>query len=66
MTTVEFATPVQELLPQVEERMRPENSEVYRLFGDASKLQSFTDWKPAYTLEQGLKKTIAWFLEREK
>ena len=46
-----------------QERLRPENSEVNRLLGDASKLRSMTDWKPAYTFEQGLAETIAWIRE---
>ncbi|MEG2930712.1 MAG: NAD-dependent 4,6-dehydratase LegB [Ruthenibacterium sp.] len=41
------------------ERLRPEKSEVNRLLGDATKLRSMTDWKPAYTFEQGLAETIA-------
>lgn len=46
------------------ERLRPEKSEVYRLFGDNSKLFEHTQWKPEYTLEQGLQKTIEWFSEK--
>lgn len=42
-------------------RIRPETSEVYRLYGDASLLMSKTDWKPKYHLEQGLEATIDWF-----
>lgn len=41
-----------------EERLRPEKSEVNRLLGDATKLRTLTDWKPAYTFEQGLAETI--------
>jgi nucleoside-diphosphate-sugar epimerase len=44
-----------------EQRLRPEKSEVNRLLGNAEKLRSMTDWKPAYTFEQGLAETIAWF-----
>ena len=39
-------------------RLRPENSEVERLLGDASKMRALTGWKPAYTFEQGLAATI--------
>ncbi len=42
-------------------RLRPEKSEVNRLFGDNTKLTKLTGWRPDYTLEQGLKETIAWF-----
>ena len=40
------------------QRLRPENSEVERLLGDASKMRALTGWKPAYTFEQGLAATI--------
>ena len=42
-------------------RMRPAKSEVFRLYGSNQKIKEHTDWKPAYTLSQGLKETIAWF-----
>ena len=41
-----------------EQRLRPENSEVNRLLGDASKMRALTGWKPAYPFEQGLAATI--------
>ena len=41
-----------------EERMRPENSEVERLYCNNSKLLNNTNWKPLYDLEKGLKETI--------
>lgn len=44
-----------------ESRLRPEKSEVFRLFGSNEKLRQYTDWKPKYTLETGLKETIEWF-----
>lgn len=43
-----------------EQRIRPDKSEVERLFCDNKKIISSTDWKPAYTLESGLKETIQW------
>jgi NAD dependent epimerase/dehydratase len=46
-------------------RLRPEKSEVFRLFGSNEKLKSFTDWNQKYTLEQGLKETIDWFSKKE-
>jgi nucleoside-diphosphate-sugar epimerase len=46
---------------QEEERLRPENSEVFRLFGDNSKLLAYTGWKPQTSLEEGLRQTIEWF-----
>lgn len=41
-------------------RLRPAKSEVERLLGSAAKLRSLTDWKPAYTFEEGLAETVAW------
>ena len=46
-------------------RLRPEKSEVFRLFGSNEKLKSYTDWKQKYTLEEGLKETIDWFSKKE-
>jgi NAD dependent epimerase/dehydratase len=46
-------------------RIRPEKSEVFRLFGSNEKLKSFTDWNQKYTLEEGLKETIGWFSKKE-
>ena len=45
------------------ERLRPANSEVERLWCDNSKIQSLTGFKPEITIEEGLKKTVDWFLE---
>lgn len=44
-----------------EERLRPENSEVFRLIGDSSRLRELTDWEPFYNLKAGLHETIKWF-----
>jgi len=44
-------------------RLRPEKSEVMRLYGSNQKLKQLTTWKPQYTFEQGLDETIAWFRE---
>jgi NAD dependent epimerase/dehydratase len=46
-------------------RLRPEKSEVFRLFGSNEKLKSFTDWSQKYTLEEGLNETIEWFSKKE-
>lgn len=43
------------------QRMRPEKSEVYRLFGSNNKISQFTDWRPSFSLTEGLKCTIDWF-----
>ena len=47
------------------QRVRPKNSEVFRLFGDNTKIQTLTNWRPRYTLAEGLKETIAWFTQPE-
>ena len=44
-------------------RVRPEKSEVQRLVCDYSKAHKLAGWKPRYTLEEGLEKTIDWFRE---
>lgn len=43
------------------ERIRPSKSEVFRLCGDNTLITSLTDWRPRYSLEEGLRETIAWF-----
>lgn len=43
-----------------EERLRPEKSEVNRLWADNKKIKDLTDWKPNYSLDEGLKETIEW------
>ncbi|MCX6722627.1 MAG: NAD-dependent 4,6-dehydratase LegB [Candidatus Staskawiczbacteria bacterium] len=47
------------------ERLRPEKSEVQRLFGSNKKLKELTKWKQNYLLEKGLKETIEWFSNKE-
>jgi nucleoside-diphosphate-sugar epimerase len=48
-----------------EQRLRPEGSEVNRLFGDNSRLREFTGWQPAYGgldgFRRGLTRTAEWF-----
>jgi NAD dependent epimerase/dehydratase len=43
------------------QRLRPQNSEVFRLLGCNKKLKEHTGWAPDTSLEQGLKQTIEWF-----
>jgi len=43
-----------------DQRVRPEKSEVNRLWADNSKIRELTGWQPKYTLEVGLKETIQW------
>jgi len=44
-----------------EQRLRPKKSEVNRLLGSNEKIKRLTDWRPQYTLEQGLAETIEFF-----
>ena len=42
-------------------RLRPEKSEVFRLWCDNTKIRELTGFEPKYSIKEGLKKTIAWF-----
>ncbi|TGN07993.1 NAD-dependent 4,6-dehydratase LegB [Leptospira ilyithenensis] len=44
-----------------EERLRPEKSEVFRLWGENKLIRDLTGYEPKYTLKEGLKHTIEWF-----
>ena len=44
------------------QRIRPEKSEVFRLWGDNTKIKNLTGFTPQYTMEQGLTETIEWFV----
>jgi NAD dependent epimerase/dehydratase len=46
-------------------RMRPEKSEVFRLFGSKEKITGHTKWEQQYSLSQGLAETITWFKNPE-
>jgi len=43
-----------------EDRIRPENSEVNRLWADNTKIKNLTGWAPKYDIEAGLKETVEW------
>lgn len=47
------------------ERLRPAKSEVNRLCGDNSLITSLTPWRPSHSLEDGLRKTVEWFVKPE-
>jgi NAD dependent epimerase/dehydratase len=49
------------VIEEDEVRLRPENSEVFRLLGSAEKLVQHTGWCPSTDLSSGLDETIAWF-----
>jgi len=46
-----------------EQRIRPEKSEVFRLWCDNTKIEELTGFKPQYDIKQGLQKTIEWITE---
>ncbi len=46
-------------------RLRPEKSEVFRLYGSNEKIKQHTKWEQRYTLQGGLAETIAWFSKKE-
>ena len=43
------------------QRLRPEKSEVFRLWGDNTLIKKLTNFKPKYSIEKGLEETIKWF-----
>ena len=48
-----------------EQRIRPENSEVFRLWCDNSKIRELTGFEPKYSIREGLEKTVEWFTKPE-
>ena len=48
-----------------EQRLRPKNSEVFRLWGDNSKIKQLTGFTPDYDIRKGLAETIKWFVKPE-
>ena len=52
-----------------QQRLRPEKSEVERLWADNSKAKALTGWEPAYGgregFKRGLAETAAWFAAPE-
>ena len=69
-TEISVADLANELIQQInpnskitsdEQRLRPEKSEVFRLYGSNQKIKEFTNWKPEYNLSTGLADTIQWF-----
>lgn len=62
-----MGTPVSIVTEQ--ERLRPEKSEVERLWADNSKARQILGWEPRYGgkagLKRGLADTVAWFTQAE-
>lgn len=48
-----------------EQRLRPEKSEVFRLWCDNKKVYELTGFKPNYGIREGLESTISWFTRPE-
>lgn len=48
-----------------ENRIRPEKSEVKRLFGSNDKLLKLTNWKQMVDFDLGLRNTIEWFMDKK-
>lgn len=48
-----------------EQRIRPEKSEVFRLWCDNTKIMKFTGFTPKYSIEDGLRETVSWFTKAE-
>lgn len=48
-----------------EARLRPEGSEVFRLWCDNTKIKGLTGFEPKYSIREGLEKTVEWFVKPE-
>jgi NAD dependent epimerase/dehydratase len=48
-----------------DQRLRPGKSEVFRLWCDNTKIRELTGFEPKYSIDEGLKHTIDWFLNPE-
>jgi NAD dependent epimerase/dehydratase len=71
---ITIADLAQELINQInplakiisdEQRLRPQKSEVFRLYGSNKKIIHETSWRPEHNLAEGLTKTIEWFKNPE-
>lgn len=47
------------------QRIRPAKSEVFRLWGDNSKIKALTGFVPKFDIEAGLRETVRWFTDPE-
>ncbi|MFD0676219.1 MULTISPECIES: NAD-dependent 4,6-dehydratase LegB [unclassified Paenibacillus] len=48
-----------------QQRIRPEKSEVHRLWCDNTKINQLTNYQPSFDIREGLKLTIDWFSKEE-
>ena len=47
------------------QRLRPKGSEVFRLWGDNTKIRALTGWQPLVDIKEGLRRTIDWFTDAD-
>lgn len=50
---------------QDDQRIRPEKSEVFRLWCDNTHIENLTGFKPQVDIRQGLQRTIDWFISKD-
>ena len=50
---------------EIEERKRPEASEVFKLLGSAKLAQERANWQPTVSIPEGLRRTVDWFRLRK-
>ncbi len=58
-TLIEIINPNAKIVTD-EQRLRPEKSEVNRLLGSNEKIKELTEWRPKYSLKEGLTETVDW------
>ncbi|MCO6499796.1 MAG: SDR family oxidoreductase [Vicingus serpentipes] len=63
-TIIDIINPSAKIVSE-SERMRPDKSEVFRLYGSNEKILNLTSWEPQYEFSQGLEETIDWFKVKE-
>ena len=50
-------------IEQDKQRIRPRGSEVFRLICDNGKIKRLTGFSPVFSLEDGLRETVGWFMK---
>ena len=63
--TIRDIMQVEAVVVEDAQRIRPEKSEVFRLWCDNTKIHELTGFKPEYTIRNGLEETIKWFLDND-
>ena len=49
-----------------EQRIRPDKSEVFRLWCDNTKIEKLTGYKPQVDIQEGLQRTVDWFTDSQR